>query len=304
MARRKRIITTPRFVRNIQAAQRRIQSTIQHRVAQATHIDTVQKATKKLRERLTPTKTAYRKERQRIQSYIYRQKRKGNKVDYKVPRTPRIITRRAVTELKGITNEYLRGVTQTQVQAPQTTPSAEVTKQEPITSTQEAQSKTRQEITAQIIALHNDGLTDEEIYNRLVTEGNTLDGQWDEHTIGIFLEGYDRAAENTGEDEELDDEDIEEIEDEELPLWEQTKQAAQRTPPRAADVQLHNMFEMLNNFETLLDGWERDVRWSTDLANAKEQDRDTLRNILMGHINLFGREEVAARLDENAAEIF
>ena len=63
------------------------------------------------------------------------------------------------------------------------------------------------------------------------------------------------------------------------------------------------MFETLNNFQTLLDGWEADDRWSSELAYIKGNDKITMQAILSGAIADYGEDAVAERLDAHAAEI-
>ena len=277
--RRKRLIATPRYVQNIRAAQKRIQA----RITKATGLDKVQELSRAIKRRITPTKQAYSAERRRIQGYINRQKRQGNEVEYELPRRPAVVTRRAVQDLANVTNDYLREHTLTPQQ------------------TQTEQPRPEPTLSELVKQWEDEGLTKEQIIER-ITQGTQETPQTVADVVTDITN--DVPPDENAEDEIEEDLDEDEengfakfIEDEER------DERQYRRPPRATDVILHNTYEMLNNFESLLDGWEPDVRWSDDLAEVKADDRTTLRSILNGNIRAFGRDEVAQRLEENAAEI-
>ena len=231
-----------------------------------------------------PARDAYNKERNRIKGYIYRQRKAGNEVNFTLPERPKVPTFADVEQLKQFSNDYLRERTYTPTEIPQPEqPRPELT------------------LSELVKQWEDEGLTKEQIVQRILQSTQETPQTVTDVVTDI---GNDVTPDENAEDEIEEDLDEDEengfarfIEDEER------DEKQYRRPPRATDVILHNTYEMLNNFESLLDGWEPDVRWSDDLAEVKADDRITLRSILNGNILAFGRDEVAQRLEENAAEI-
>lgn len=76
-------------------------------------------------------------------------------------------------------------------------------------------------------------------------------------------------------------------------LKKQKKSNKKYNPPKFTDV-------VLSMVESMIEAWVPPPNWSKNFVIIKTQDKNTLDSMLKGAINLYGRDVVALRLEENA----
>ena len=79
------------------------------------------------------------------------------------------------------------------------------------------------------------------------------------------------------------------------------KQRKDRKPasdtPKEEEIPIQSD-EILRNVEDMIDHWSPDPRWSAQLAELKERDKNLFSHVLHGQISSLGRETVAKNLQE------
>lgn len=70
-----------------------------------------------------------------------------------------------------------------------------------------------------------------------------------------------------------------------------------------SDTPANQTDEVLKRLEEMIEEWQPNPAWSTDLIKDKKRERNTLKNIVDGAIKRDGRDKVAERAEDNASEI-